>query len=142
MIRAVLACLFLVAPSLALAQTHPCDSTTSSTYQVRRDQSVRVGFCHSQQEDDGTPIALGQIRFRLVNATTGALIADLGLLAPVTGANASGQYYFESPSRFFTVDTNVAVSAEYTSVVVPSTPIFVDVRGGPRPPTGVRITLQ
>ena len=130
----------LVAAPLS-AQTHPCDTTQPTTYQIRRDQAVRVGFCHSQQEDDGTPIALGQIRFRVMT-TTNTLIADLGLLSPVTGANAAGLYYFESPSRFFTADVNLLVTAEFNAVVVPSTPILVDVRGGPKAPSGVRVTLQ
>ena len=135
-------CGLLVIPSLGNSQTsHPCDTTPPTVYQIRRDQLVAVGFCHSQQEDDGTPIAIGAIRFRLVNATGGTLIADLGLLAPVLGPNAAGLYYFQSPTRFFTADVNVTVSAEFQQVVVPSTPIFVDVRGGPKAPVGVRITL-
>jgi hypothetical protein len=128
--------------SPASAQTHPCDVTTPTTYQVRRDQSVRVAFCHTQQEDDGTPIALGQIRFRVVNASTQALIVDLGLLTPLTGPNAAGAYYFESSSRFFTADVNLLVSAEFNAVVVPSTPILVDVRGGPKAPISPRVVLQ
>lgn len=137
--RKLLFVLLLASVDLS-AQTHPCDVTTANTYVVRRDTSVRVAFCHDQKEDDGvTPIALGQIRFRIINASTQAIIADLGLLSPITGPNAAGKYYFESPNRFFTADTNVAITAEYNSVVISSTPIFVDVRGGPRAVTGVRV---
>ena len=130
----------LLVPTILFGQTHPCDTTPPTTYQVRRDEAVKVGFCHNQQEDDGTPIALGQIRFRLVNAASGGVIADLGLLSPVTGPSATGQYYFESPSRTFPGDVNVTVSAEYAGqLAVAATPIFVDVRGGPKPPTNLRI---
>jgi hypothetical protein len=129
-------------PLVVSAQTHPCDVTAPTTYQIRRDQSVRVAFCHTQQDDEGGPIALGQIRFRVVNASTQALIVDLGLLTPLTGPNAAGAYYFESSSRFFTADVNLLVSAEFNAVVVPSTPILVDVRGGPKAPISPRVVLQ
>lgn len=131
----------LFVPDLS-AQTHPCDGTQPTSFAVQRSTVVRVAFCHSQKEDDGvTPIPIGQIRFRLVT-TSNVLIADLGLLSPLTGPNANGDYYFESPTRTFTADTNLYVSAEYLGSVVPSTPILVDVRGGPKAPSGVRVVIS
>jgi hypothetical protein len=114
------------------AQTHPCDQATVSTVAVRRDASVVVGFCHAQQDDTGAPIALGAIRFRLVNASTGALVVDLGLLMPTTGISASGEYYFQAPPRFYTADVSLILTAEWNGLVVPSLPVLVDVRGGPK----------
>lgn len=140
--RTLFACLLLlIGSSDLLAQSHPCDATQPTTFAVQRNQSVRVGFCHDQRDEDNIAIPLGQIRFRLVNASTQALIADLGLLSPLTGPNAAGLYYFESPQRFFTADVNLAVSAEYSTLAATSLPIFIDVRGGPKPPSGARVVL-
>lgn len=140
--RAILAALFLLLSNPVYAQTHPCDGTVPNSYQIRRDQSAAVGFCHSQQDDEGGPIAIGAIRFRIINASTQAVIADLGLLAPLTGPNAAGLYYFQSPARTFAADVNIAVSAEFNQIVVPSTAIFLDVRGGPKAPVGTRVVIS
>lgn len=140
--RICFAALFVCLPALVSAQTHPCDQTAPSTYQIRRNEAGRVGFCHAPQEEDGTPITLGQIRFVAINATTSQIVLDFGLMQPQTGANAAGLYYYESAPQFFAADLSLAVIAEFNGLPsLPSTPIVIDVRGGPKAPTGLRVVI-
>lgn len=142
-LRGILVGLCLGLPVPVFAQTHPCDKAVPTTYQVQRNTVLRVGFCHSQQEDDGTPIPLGQLHGYLVT-DAGTLLKDLGMVAPVTGPSVSGDYYFE-PAVTFTVsaDVRVTVQVEYNGVrALQATPILLDVRGGPKAPSGTRIVIS
>jgi hypothetical protein len=130
-----------VAPS-AFAQTHPCDLTAPTAYQVRRADVIRAGFCYPSQEDDGTPIPLGETRFRLMVAGTPTLYRDLGLLAPATGPNAAGLYYYESSTFTVPADVALAVTAEWNGVLASSPIISIDVRGGPKAPSGLRVVIS
>lgn len=127
----------------ASAQTHECDQAELTTQQVRRNDSGPVAFCHDLVDDSGTAIPLGAVRYRLVNASTGAVIADLGLLQPSGPPNTGGEYPFRSTQTYsFASDTTIAVTAEYNGVVVPSQSLVIDVRGGPKVPSGLRIVIS
>lgn len=126
------------------AQTHPCDGTQPTTYQIRRNDAGRFGWCHSQQDDDGGSIPFGSIRFRVIDAQTNAVLVDLGTPQPMTNTAGAAGYYFESQqSVSFSSDRVINISAEYNGfTVLGSTPITIDTRGGPRAPSGLRIVLQ
>lgn len=136
--------LVLACAAPGFAQTHPCDIQASPSIQIRRNDPGRVTFCHELRDDVGDPIPVGQVRFYLLDAATKTLIENLGLLQPVTGPNAAGSYYYEqSQPRTYAADVSIVVIAEYNATQsLPSTPFEIDVRGGPKAPSGLRLVLQ
>lgn len=135
--RGTLLLLSLAVPASAQV-AEPCADPAPSTVQVRRTDVVRLGWCHAASDDEGLPLPVGQVHFYLLNATTGVVLEDLGVLQPV--AASTGSWYFESSTRSFAADVTLAVVAEYAGVSSPpSTALLVDVRGGPRAPTLPRV---
>src|ERR1051325_6410598 len=127
--------------AIANAQTHPCDSTNPTIYPVHRADVLKIGFCEPAVDDAGDPVPLGAIRFLISNVTTGA-VGDLGLLQPQGGPNGNGLYYYEAAIGSFAADANVRVIAQYNGVDALSPTVTIDVRGGPKPPTNLRVVVQ
>lgn len=124
----------------AFAQTHPCDVTVPTLYRVHRATPVRAAFCHEPVDDEGTAIPLGQIAFTLLVDT---VPVELGLLVPVGGPNAANLYFYESASMTFAQDATLSVRATYDEVTsLPSTPITLDIRGGPKVPRLLRVLVS
>ena len=140
---AVVVCVVLSLAVLAEAQTDPCAGSAPSTTAVRRNDIVRVAWCHSLTDDEGQSIPSGQVHFYLLDSTTKSLILDLGMPQPLVAA-ANGLFYYESTSTYsFNSDALIVVIAEFNGIrSLPATPLLVDVRGGPRSPSGVRVVLS
>ena len=138
MIKGLLISLLIVAP-LSAQETHPCDITYPLTVQVRRSDVVKLGFCYASKDDDGMAIPLGQTQFLLFDGPT--QIWDMGLMQPVGSPSVSGLYYYENQNTFSLKSDNLfTVVAVYDTIrSLPSTPLIVDVRGGPLSPVGQRI---
>jgi hypothetical protein len=141
-IRLILAWLvvWLGVPVVAFAQ-HPCDLAVPTEIQVRRADHLQATWCFEAVDDAGDSIPLGATRFALVSGTTE--LVDLGMTQPTGGPNAAGAYYYVSTATLsVTQDVSVRVSATYNGVTAVSvTPFFIDIRGGPKPPSGVRIII-
>lgn len=138
---------WLLLPTLAMAQD-PCAVPEQGSVQVRRNDQVRFAWCHELIDDVNDPIQPGTIRFRLMsvdanNAPTGTLV-DFGTPQPVSGPWAGNKYYYEGTNAVsFAQDNRIAVTAEYNGVFsLPSTPVVVDVRGGPKTPSGLRVVIS
>lgn len=128
---------------LAAQTPHPCDITNPTTFTARRGQPIRLAWCHDQKDDDDQLIPLGQLHFYALNADNNNVIRDLGLMAPVGSPSASGDYYFETPQFSLQNDVRLNVAVEYNGMqAISATPIFLDIKGGPKAPKGTRIVLQ
>lgn len=128
--------------SLSAQQIHPCDIPDTPTVQVRRSDVLKLGFCYPSVDDEGASIPLGLTQFILYNGPN--QIWDMGLMQPVTGPNSNGLYYYEHDSTFSLAADNqfilVAIFGGISSL--PSSPLFVDVRGGPKMPSGIRVIIS
>jgi excisionase family DNA binding protein len=78
---ALVVLLWLCVPSVAAAQTHPCDQPP----QTVATKGGKIGWC--------VPAEDLQAGWR---ANIGGTVVDFGTIAPVGNPNASGQYYLEA----------------------------------------------
>lgn len=139
--KSTIGVLLLVLCASEAAAQHPCDAPQQTTAQVRRADQLVAGWCYPAVDDLGNPIPFGVTRFQLMAGTT--QIADMGLLQPRTGANSQGLYYYEAGPFTFAQDVTVHVVAVYDGVTsLPSNSVLVDVRGGPKAPSGARIVIS
>lgn len=91
------ACLLILLPALASAQTpHPCDATVQASPVIAK-PSVIVGFCHPQQDMNGTTDVLTSIEVQIDGAVVLTWTGP-SLTPTSTTASSKGLWYFETPA--------------------------------------------
>lgn len=109
---------------------HPCDVVQPTTFTVRPNDIVRVAWCQLPIDSEGATIPVGAMQFLIIDADTRMVILDVGTPMPTGSISpVTGQYYYVSPPGQWPTDIHLAVVSIYRGVVIPSLPIFVDVKG-------------
>lgn len=131
-------CVGLLVPAVAFAQ-HPCDVVNPTVYREPSSQlaSLRVGWCFQPVDTNGVPIT-EQVGFAL-QMNSGPDV-DLGIVAPLSGPNAAGAYYFEA--RTTALAAGIITVKAYTvslGMSAQSDPITLTLLGSPKKPVNTAI---
>lgn len=124
------------------AQTHPCDTTPPSN--TNAPTTFKVGFCHQNQDVDGTPTVLMSAKVWIdgVVTQTWTTTNPAGLTPTGNNPNAAGDYYYETLSMTVskgthTVNMSVVDNAGNESAL--SANYSITVKVNPKPPTKPRL---
>jgi hypothetical protein len=129
--------LALAMPSVAQAQTHPCDAAAVSP-EVRPGVAFSVGFCFSGKDAEGNPVVVDVFKVTIDSAPVFS-----ATIAPTGAPNAAGLSFYQTPKTL-----TVATQGNHSVIVVASGPggdspsgplVFVVKALAPSPPLNLRI---
>lgn len=133
----------LCVPSVAQAQTHPCDSTPVSITATNTNQTFTLGWCHDGKDINGQTLA-APLTWRIYRNTT--LLPSTTTVVKSATANAAGLYYYthtrsETSAGVYTFEV-AAVTSAGEGARVPFASLRVDVINAlPTPSVRPRIVL-